>query len=420
MKRHYWTFYWPLAITGVVMLLGRQFENGVLAKYPDAERELATFALAASIFSLLNACLVFVPHMTNVLGRTQLGRRRCLRFTVTACGVLMLPLLAAAYLPWGRAVIPLAFDMDDAMLDVVVLYLRLVTPLLLVFGLSQFGLGILVQMQRTGLVTLLNAVQLGTVVAVLALGVTHRWAPVHTVTSAMIVAGLVQLGLIAVALRVRPPHLEEDATPPEYSAILRFFWPVAMTSLMFALSRPVMFAFVSRGPDAIATIAAMRVAFDCALLFHNPCNQFRHLLVTFGHADARGVRRFMTRIMLCLTAAMVLVAFTPLLAFLLENVVGVGGATAARAVAAVRVLCLTPVVITIRNYYHGQLMIQRRTRGMAAGAAGRIALIVGGSAVAASLGRINHVVAAALLLASFGAEAVISRLFVRRPGVLPG
>ena len=78
MQRQYWKFYWPLALMGLVMLLGKQFENGVLASYDDPARMLATYAFACGVFFPFNALLVFVPQMVNVLARSQRGRRVCL------------------------------------------------------------------------------------------------------------------------------------------------------------------------------------------------------------------------------------------------------------------------------------------------------------------------------------------------------
>lgn len=49
MQRQYWRFYWPLALTGMVTLVGRQFQNGVLASYEDAAGELAAFARRAGL-----------------------------------------------------------------------------------------------------------------------------------------------------------------------------------------------------------------------------------------------------------------------------------------------------------------------------------------------------------------------------------
>ena len=73
--RQYWRFYWPLALTGVAMVLAMQFQNGVLARYPDAVAELAVFALASSTFGFFNAGLNFTAQLANVYARSARGKR---------------------------------------------------------------------------------------------------------------------------------------------------------------------------------------------------------------------------------------------------------------------------------------------------------------------------------------------------------
>ena len=45
-QAQYWAFYWPLALTGAVTVLGTQIQNGVLARMEDAAAILAAYAVA--------------------------------------------------------------------------------------------------------------------------------------------------------------------------------------------------------------------------------------------------------------------------------------------------------------------------------------------------------------------------------------
>ncbi len=75
-QREYGSFYWPLALNGLGLLLARHGQNGTLARYPDATRELASIAVAAGLLASLGwlghtvaaACLVlgFSAEATRV------------------------------------------------------------------------------------------------------------------------------------------------------------------------------------------------------------------------------------------------------------------------------------------------------------------------------------------------------------------
>jgi hypothetical protein len=228
------------------------------------------------------------------------------------------------------------------------------------------------------------------------------------------------LAILLYALRYRRPARpeHEDLT---YRDVLAFFWPVAVTSLMFALSRPILYAFLSRTSEAIVTVAAARVAFDFSMVFGSAINQFRHFFVTFGARDPAGVRRFMVRAMIAVVALMALVVFTPLIGLILRGLLNIPDVILDRAVQALRVLCVWPLAMTLRNYFHGHLLAQRRTGGMAAGGACRVAAIYLVCWLLQGAGWLNHVTAAAILVLGFLAEGLISAWFVRlSPAELTG
>ena len=418
-QAQYWSFYWPLALTGIAMLLAQQFQNGALARYPNAARELAVFALASSVFQLFNAALIFMPQMSNTFVRSRHGWRVCLNFTLVTGLVLSLPLAAAAFLPLGPALVGLAFGIHGAELADVVTYLQCLSPLVLLSALRQFYTGMLVQARRTTLVTWLNGVYLGAVVGAVALGFHLDWRPIVNVAVSQLAAALLHLVLtwawVRRVYRLPSTPAHEALT---YGEVFDFFWGTALTSIMFSLSRPIIYSFLNRAPadaaGATATLAAMRVGFDFAMIFHNALNQFRHLFVTFGEQDLAGVRRFMIRVSTVVVSSMVLVAATPASGFVLHDLVGVDGEILRMTRQIVLVMCLLPIVVNVRNYYHGLALLRRTTGRMGAGAVGRNLATYALAASLFALGWLNHVTATLTLIAGFVAETLV---VVAAPGL---
>ena len=87
------------------MVLGTQFQNGVLARYPAAVTELAIFAIASSIFSLLHAGVNFLSQMSNVYARSRHGLITTLQFVVLISTVLGIILSILAFTPVGPVLI---------------------------------------------------------------------------------------------------------------------------------------------------------------------------------------------------------------------------------------------------------------------------------------------------------------------------
>ena len=413
--RQYWRFYWPLALTGIATVMAVQFQNGALARYPDAVRELAVFALASSTFGLFNAGLNFTSQLATVYARSDHGRRLSQRFVSAWSLLLTAPLALIASTEMGTAGIALAYGIDSTLADRVQEYLVYMLPLLFLTVQRLYLTGLLVQARLTGSVTALNVVFLATAIVVLVAGFAHGVSPVATLVGAQLLAGLLHWALTAAIVRRRYRWTQaaehEGLTAGE---LFRFFLPMTATGLMFAISRPVLYAFVGRTPEGIASIAALRVAFDFSSLFQQAANQFRHFFVAFGLSDLAAKRRFMALICLGITVVMLAVAATPLGELLLGRLLAIPDAVLAPAVEALLVLCLMPLAITVRNYYHGLLMVRRRTTSMAVAGTVRVAAIWALAQLAYSVGWLDHIAAAFILLLGFAAEALVVLLGARR------
>ncbi len=414
--RSYGRFYWPLALSGFAVLLESQFQNGVLAQYPQAAIELSTFALASSSFQLVNAMLVFIPQMVAVMARTPADRARCAWFANGIGLAFSVPLLAMGFTAAGTRLLADWMNIPADLLPAVVRYLQWLAPLVWINAYRHYCTGILVLAERTRIVTLLNVIHLGVLVAVLLTGLRLEWGALHTLALATVSANVLHflLGLIIVRTVAIPAHQAHAESTATAKGMLVFFWPLATTSLLFAMSRPVLYAYMNLTAHAAVSIAALRVGFDFCALFQNPINQFRHVYATYGAEDPKGVARFMVKVTAFYLLLMGLAVFTPLSRLVFGRLMGLEGEVLARSLQVVRVLLAVPLLIMIRNLYHGKMMVRRKTAGMA----GAALLRVGATALAAKAlleaGWLGPVTGALVLVLGFATEAAMVRHATRR------
>ena len=78
------------------------------------------------------------------------------------------------------------------------------------------------------------------------------------------------------------------------------------------------------------------------------------------------------------------------------------------------IMCLMPAIIIYRNYYHGRLMTERRTGGMAWAAIIRVIGIYATAQVLYSLVGSNHISATFVLILGFVIEAYFARRSVKQ------
>ena len=129
--KQYWRFYWPLAFTGAGLVLSVQFQNAVLARYPDAIKELAILAIAYGIYGFFNASLGFVGQLTNVYARSPEGTRKVHLFVVCSSGIISAPLAFIATTNIGNGLIAYLFPVEPDFVNQVQDYLILLCPLVI-------------------------------------------------------------------------------------------------------------------------------------------------------------------------------------------------------------------------------------------------------------------------------------------------
>lgn len=422
MYRHYWSFYWPLALTTCLMVLGMQVFNGILARYPNAEYELAVMAYALSTVFFLEVATIFMPQMVMVYARSSQTRRRVLFFCV-AMGVLFsLPILWLAGTAAGHQFLSIVFQIKGDMLDYVASYLLYLSPLIIIRSCYQFFVGLLIQIKRTKWVS--ASAFIGAVVGVVAalIGFNSGWTAQQSMVAALVGSSLCATVMVLLMCYLLYQGEESaDFEEVSYRTLITFFWPVSLSGLSFGISRPLLYAFISRTPDAIVTIAALRVAFDFFMMIQLAINQFRSFFPGLGLNNLDKKRRFIAFVTVGLMLIMVACIFTPLDRVVFEHMLGLHGRLFDIATQAVMVMLAMPIIMAMRNYYHSLLLFYKRTNSMAVGSATRVGLIIACAWLFLEYGWLNHWTAPLVMIISFSSELLVSWLAVRgikRQGII--
>jgi hypothetical protein len=260
------------------------------------------------------------------------------------------------------------------------------------------------------------------------------WSAVTTIALSRLVPELFASAALVVLVRLCHRPLAEADEELTHRRIAAYFLPMALNTVMFALSRPIVFAFVTAAAaggvlrTGEAAVAGLSLAFSFGMIFQGTINQIRHVFATFGRDDASGVRRFLVHVTVLVTALCLASCISPLNRWYFAHFQGAEGLVLEVALDAMWVLVLVPTVIAWRNYYHGLAMVKRRTLGMGIGGILRNVAIYLACLVLVKLGWFSHFWAAAMLVFGFATEALtvlvlgrgLHRDANRLPSVRPG
>lgn len=464
----YRTLFWfllPLVITELIYELGIQVINGGIARVPRPTETLAAYGIAWGLASFLSGTVSQTRQMSMVLVRDRASFHTVFRCVAGFGGVHFLILVCLAFTPVGLWVIDELHAVDPVLGGTVRRALGLLLPIPLIVGITRFLSGLLLRIRRTDLVSyaMMAGISMSVVSVFLFLPTpTVQADPILLPVAATYFGVLTELAVIIYGYRrfvrrtfmrssgetesgeiesgeTRSGETESGSTVGERAAgqdggqdggqdavgepvtrrqrpltatyVLRFYWPLAVTIGIQALSRPIINLFVARGADGTESLAVLTIVYALAHLPYGWLNELKNLPPAFQRQDPDGriIRRFTAICGLISFGTMVLMFWTPVRFFLLETLIGVDHDFAVRCTVPLIIFSFFPLAVTIRSYLHGIALRDHRTGAIAPSGparAGAIVIVVNVLALFDLHGAIRGVAA---LYSGFVTETIVVR-----------
>jgi|SRR5690625_1940077 len=407
-QRGIFLFWSPLALQWLMMALEGPFLAAIIARMAVPAHNLAAYGIALAFAILLESPVIMLMSASTALAEDSESYRR-LRNFANALNI-------GATLFVFIALIPPLFDwvtgsvlgVPDEVRPLVYGSLWLLLPWPAAIGYRRFLHGILIRSGRTRLVAY------GTVLRLTAMGVAGgslyafaslpgAWVGAIALSSGVVVeaiaAHFMARGAVA-ALQATPPAVVEGAeggpdpargilarsedalrrTGPAaearrkvsitgYGDIARFYFPLALTSLIGLTVQPLLTFFMGRAHLPLESLAVFPVIHALSFLFRAPGLAFQEVVIALSgrrleHIDR--LRTFGIGLGTATTLGLGLVTFTPLAGFWFEIVSGLEPALAALAAEPARIMVLLPALTVLLAFQQAILVQTRRTRAITA------------------------------------------------------
>lgn len=436
MYRSLFWFLLPLVITELIYELGIQVINGGIARVPRPTETLAAYGIAWGLTSFLTGTVSQTRQMSMVLVRDRATFHTVFRCVAGFGGAHFLILVSLAFTPVGLWVIDELHAVDPTLGSTVRRALGFLLPIPLIVGITRFLSGLLLRARRTDIVS--YAMMAGISMSVLSVFLFLPTPAVQTDPILLPVVAtyfgvLTELAVIIYGYRRfvrRSLHrgggdegeqaagqdaggdpVSRKPLPLTAAYVLRFYWPLAITIGIQALSRPIINLFVARGTDGTESLAVLTIVYALAHLPYGWLNELKNLPPAFQRQDPDGriIRRFTAVCGLISFASMALMFWTPIRFFLLETLIGVDHDFAVRCTVPLIIFSFFPLAVTVRSYLHGIALRDHRTSAIAPSGparAGAIVMVVNVLALFDLHGAIRGVAA---LYSGFVTETIVVR-----------
>jgi len=384
-------FWIPLAATWVMMALEGPFLAAIIARLGDPTFNLAAYGVAYALAILVEAPVIMLMSASTALVEDGESYRKLRNFTraLNAGSTALLCLLLVPPVHQGLMESLLRLPSEVVALTYGALWILLPWPAAI--GYRRFLQGVLIRSGRTRLVAL------GTVIRLFSMGFTGfflfrflelpgAWVGAAALSVGVVaeaVAARVMAGPVVRSLRASSSPGTGETPSLAYRGIAAFYWPLALTSLIGLTVHPMLTFFMGRAPLPLESLAVFPVVHSLSFLFRSLGLSFQEAAIALLGRRAEHVAvlgRFALWLGVGSSAALALVAFTPLSRFWFETLSGLPPELAAFALIPTMLMVPLPALSVLLSLERAVVVQGRKTGAITRATALEVALVAGGFA----------------------------------------
>ncbi len=373
-QREILLFWLPLAATWVLMASEGPFLAAVIARLPDATYNLAAHGVAFALAVLVESPVIMLMSAATALVRDEESFTKLRRFgwglNILGTGFLLLTLMPGPFRWLTGSLMNLPSEVADLTYGALWFYL----PWPAAIGYRRFLQGVLIRAGRTRLVAYGTGIRLmgmvaGALVGYFLLDIPGAWVGGFALGLGVTVEALAARAMAAGTIReIRAGAWEAPEgrpVPLRYTDILSFYYPLALTSLIGLSVQPLLTFFMGNSVRPVQSLAVFPVVHALGFFFRSMGLAYQDAAIALmGDRLERlpDVKRFAVSLGAATSAALGLVAFTPLSDVWFMGISGLTRELAAFASTPTALLVPLPALSVLLSLQRAILVQNRRTR----------------------------------------------------------
>lgn len=361
-------FYLPLALPAALMGMSQSIVSGALARMEDAAVVLAAYTLAGGVTLVGESPAFPVRQLSLALVRDKrswhIARAVAWTVTLTSFGIEMI----VGWGPLMRPVFQSIFGVPDHLLAPSVTIFRLFMWITLISTWRFFYQGITVAFKQPLYITVGVVVRLPFMLLAAYGIVNYGWVePLLAGPAIVMVATIVEASVAYIGARriySALPEQAEDPAPVTLGAGFRFFLPLVLSAVAWAIGRPLVNAAIGRSPYAEDALAALALSIILWFAVIGPLALLHQVTAVFSQAPGgrAATLRFAVGAGLVTTLLLALLGYTPAGTRFLISALAVPPHVEAAFVASIRPMIAFPLVAALSDHAQGLLLLERNSR----------------------------------------------------------
>ena len=364
--------WWPLAASWLLMGAELPVLSAVVARLANPEINLAAYGgVVFPLALIVESPIIMLLAASTALSKDWDSYMKLRRFMLIAGASLTSLHILVAFTPIYYLVVGTIIGAPQEIIEPARIGLMIMTPWTWSIAYRRFNQGLLIRFGHSQAVGIGTVVRLSADSLVLAIGYLVGSLPGIVVATSAVAAGVISeavyVGFVKHPVLQHELKYAKPVQPPlTLRSFLDFYIPLAMTSLLTLLANPIGSAALSRMPDALASLAVWPVVTGLIFMLRSLGVAYNEVVVALldKPGSSQNLRRFTGLLSTTTTAALFLLAATPLSEFWFVQVSALSPHLADLAQKSVWIALPLPALSVLQSWYQGAILHGRQTRGI--------------------------------------------------------
>lgn len=362
----------PLAGSWALMALELPALSAIIARLANPEINLAAYGgIVFPLALVIESPIIMLLAASTALSKDWASYRKLNRFMMVTSAALTLLHIAVAFTPLYYFVVEKLIGAPAEIIEPARIGLKIMTPWTWSIANRRFNQGLMIRFGQSWAVTVGTFIRLGADIAVLLVGYNLKTVPGIVVATSAVAAGVVSESIFAglAAIPVKRGKLRSAPTispPLTYRVFIKFYIPLAATSLLSLLIQPLGSAALSRMPQALESLAVWPVVIGLSFLFRSMGMGFNEVVVAMldQPGAVKSLRRFTGLLVGFLTVMQLALVATPLADLWFRRISALSPQLAEYAHLGMWFAILLPALTTLQSWYQGAIVNSKSTRAI--------------------------------------------------------
>jgi progressive ankylosis protein len=361
-------FWGPLALTWLMMALEQPILIAFIARLNNAKFNLAAFGIAGSFAMIIESPVIMLMSASTALVRGHNSYKKLKRFTDILNTVVTGVQLVILIPPVFNFIVIRLMEVPEEIAGLAHTGLIIFLPWAASIGYRRFYQGILIRNNLTRRVTYGTLVRLSVIVITGLLlyfaGVKGAYVGAAAMSLAVFCEALATRMMVSAALKTVLYKNDADQDNLSLRSISRFYFPLALTSILSLGVNPFVTFFLGRSNMAVESLAVLPVVSSLVFIFRSMGLSFQEVniaLIGKEKQNYRVLRNFAIYLGLLVTLLISVLALTPLADLWFINVSGLSKELADLSYLPLKIMILLPALTVLLNFQRSTLIVNGNT-----------------------------------------------------------